>query len=83
MRITIATCAGFLALCAISVQAAPLPGAKVGPTDLAISFPIELAAGGCGYGQQRTRWQDQWGRWHWGRCVSKTWGNLPRHQFSQ
>lgn len=82
MRIIIATCVGLVALSALSVQAAPLPPTKAGPTQLAISPPVELAADGCGYGYRRTRWQDHWGRWHWGRCVPKTWGNLPRHQFS-
>ena len=81
MRIIISTCAGLLALCAISVKAAPLPPAKAGPTELSPS--IELVAHECGYGQRRTQWQDQWGRWHWGRCVPKTWGSLSRHQFSQ
>jgi hypothetical protein len=39
-----------------------------GPTQLAISPPVELAAQGCGYGYRRTRWQDDWGRWHRGHC---------------
>jgi hypothetical protein len=78
MRIIISTCAGLLALCAISVEAAPLAPAKAGPTP-----SIELAAHECGYGQRRTQWQDHWGHWHWGRCVPKTWGSLSRHQFSQ
>jgi hypothetical protein len=77
MRIIIATCAaGLVALSSISVQAAPLPPTKVGPTQL------ELVAEGCGYGYRRTRWQDESGYWHWGRCVPKTWGNLSREQFS-
>jgi len=79
MRI-IGTCAGLLALCAISVEAAPLLPTKTG---MGISPPVKLVAQGCGYGQRRTQWQDQWGRWHWGRCVPKTWGNLSRQQFSQ
>ena len=74
MLIIIATCAGLVAL---SSQAAPLPPTKVGPTQL------ELVAEGCGYGYRRTRWQDESGYWHWGRCVPKTWGSLSRHQFSQ
>ena len=82
MRTIIATCAGLAALSAISVQAAPLPPSKAVPTELTISPPIELAAEGCGYGQRRTRWQDHWGHWHWGRCVPKSWGSLPRHQFT-
>ena len=83
MRIITLTCAGLLTLGAISVQAAPLPIAKANPTGISASPPIELVAQGCGYGQRRTYWQDQWGRWHWGRCVPKTWGSLSRQQFSQ
>jgi hypothetical protein len=82
VRIIIATCAALVALFAISVQAAPLPPAKAIPTELTISPPIELATDGCGYGQRRTRWQDHFGHWHWGRCVPKTWGSLSRHQFT-
>ena len=76
MRIIIATCAGLVALSSISVQAAPLPPTMAGPPQL------ELVAEGCGYGYRRTRWQDDWGRWHWGRCVPKTWGDLSHEQFS-
>ena len=83
MRIIIATCAALLTLGAISVQAAPLLAAKAHPSGITVSPPIELVAQECGYGQRRTYWQDQWGRWHWGRCVPKTWGSLPRQQFSQ
>jgi hypothetical protein len=74
VRIIIATFAGLAALSAISVQATPLPPAKAGPTELAVSPPVELTAQGCGYAYRRTRWQDQWGYWHWGRCVPKWWG---------
>src|SRR5262245_55554083 len=45
-RIIIAICAGLVALSAISVQAAPLPPEKAGPTKLAVSPPVELAADG-------------------------------------
>jgi hypothetical protein len=83
MRIIISTCAGLAVLCAISVKAAPLSPAKAGPPEVTFSPPVELVAHECGYGQRRTQWQDQWGRWHWGRCVPKTWGSLSRHQFSQ
>jgi hypothetical protein len=83
MRIIITTCAALLALGAISVEAAPLPPAKAGPPEVTFSPPVELVNHGCGYGQRRTQWQDQWARWHWGRCVPKTWGSLSRHQFSQ
>jgi hypothetical protein len=82
MRILIATCAGLAALTAISAQAAPPPPAKALATEFTTSRPVELVANGCGYGQRRTRWQDEWGRWHWGRCVPKTWGNLSRQQFT-
>jgi len=83
MRIITLTCAGLLSLGATSVQAAPSPIAKAHPTGVTTAPAIELMAQGCGYGQRRTYWQDQWGRWHWGRCVPKTWGSLPREQFSQ
>ena len=81
MRIIIATCAGLVALSTISAQATPLPLSKAVPTQLTIS-PIVPAANGCGYGYRRTRWQDHWGHWHWGRCAPKSWGSLPRHQFT-
>jgi hypothetical protein len=83
MRIIIATYVGLLALCFISAQAAPSSPTNVGPAGAAISPAFELVAQGCGYGYKRTRWQDEWGQWYWGRCVPKTWGNLSRHQFSQ
>jgi hypothetical protein len=83
MRIITLTCSGLLSLGAALVQAAPLPPAKAHPIGIAVFPPIELVAQGCGYGQRRTYWQDQWGRWHWGRCVPKTWGSLSRQQFSQ
>jgi hypothetical protein len=82
VRTIIAICAGLVALSAASVQATPLPPAEPVSTELTLSPPIELAAEGCGYGQRRTRWQDQWGHWHWGRCVPKSWGSLSRHQFT-
>ena len=72
MRIIIATCAGLVALFSISVQAAPLLPAGGVSTELTISPPIELVAEGCGYGYRRTLWQDEWGYWHWGRCVKWT-----------
>ena len=83
LRTMIATFAGVMALAAISSYAAPIPPAKTPQTELGASRSIELAAQGCGYGYKRTQWQDEWGRWHWGRCVPKTWGSLSRHQFSQ
>ena len=57
MRIIIATCASLVALSSISVQAAPLPLTKAGPTQL------ELVAEGCGYGYRRNLWRDEWGYW--------------------
>jgi hypothetical protein len=83
MRIIVTTCAALLALGAISVEAAPLLPAKSGPPEVTSPPPVELVNHGCGYGQRRTQWQDQYGHWHWGRCVPKTWGSLSRHQFSQ
>jgi hypothetical protein len=74
MRIIIGTFGGLVALSSISLQAAPCPQTKAGPTQL------ELVAEGCGYGYRRTVWQDEWGYWHWGRCVPKTWGDLSREQ---
>src|SRR5215472_11508485 len=83
MRIIIPTCGGLLALCAIPVQAVLLPSAKARPIGMGVSPPVELVAQGCGYGYKRTQWQDEWGRWHWGRCVPKTWGNLSRERLPQ
>ena len=80
LRTMITTFACVTALAVVSSQAAPVPPVK---TEQGASRSIELVAQGCGYGQRRTQWQDQWGRWHWGRCVPKTWGSLPREQFSQ
>ena len=62
MRIITLTCAGLLSLGATSVQAAPSPIAKAHPAGITTSPAIELVAQGCGYGQRRTYWQDQWGR---------------------
>jgi len=70
----IAVFVGFTALAALSAQAAPLSPAKAVPIALDANPAIELAAQGCGYGYRRTRWQDEWGYWHWGRCVPKWWG---------
>ena len=54
-----------------------MPPSKAVPTELIVS-PIVPAANGCGYGYRRTQWQDQWGRWHWGHCISKMHRNLSR-----
>ena len=74
MRPFIVTYAGLIGLAALSAQAAPLPPAKAGLAALGATPPVELAAQGCGYGYRRIPWQDQWGYWHWGRCVPKWWG---------
>src|SRR3974377_1516269 len=67
----IATFAVLVGLSIVSIDAAPLLPANAGPDTLRTTPPIELVADGCGYGYRRTRWQDQWGHWHWGRCVPK------------
>ena len=82
MRVASAIFAGLVVLAAFSVKAAPLPPATATPAVSSTTAPIELPAQGCGYAYRRTRWQDQWGNWHWGRCVPEWWGSLPRHQFS-
>ena len=81
MRIVIATFAGLVALSTISAQAAPLPPSKPVPTELANS-PNVPAANGCGYGYRRTLWQDYWGHWHWGHCISKMHRNLSRENMA-
>jgi hypothetical protein len=81
MRVIIATCAGLVALSTIAAQAAPLFPSKAVPTELTVS-PIVPAANGCGYGYRRTHWQDQWGRWHWGHCISKMHRNLSRENMA-
>jgi hypothetical protein len=75
MRIIIATCASLVALSSISVQAAPLPLTKAGPTQL------ELVAEGCGYGYRRNLWRDECGYWRRGRCVPKSWGGFLASNF--
>jgi hypothetical protein len=74
MRMIVATLAGLVALAGVSVQAAPRAPAKVLPVEVGDAPSIELVRDGCGYGYYRTRWQDGWGYWHWGRCVPKWWG---------
>jgi hypothetical protein len=66
--------AGLISLAALSVEASPLPAARAMATGARVTPPVELAAQGCGYAYRRTRWQDLWGYWHWGRCVPKWWG---------
>ena len=81
MRVIIAICAGLIDLSIISAQAAPLPPSKAVPPELTVS-PIEPAANGCGYGYKRTVCWDQWGRWHWGHCISKMHRNLSRENMA-
>ena len=83
MSTAVTTLAGLMALAAVSARATPVAPTQGTQPELGAGPTTELVANGCGYGQRRTQWQDQWGRWHWGRCVPKTWGSLPRHQFSQ
>jgi hypothetical protein len=71
MRTLVAALAGLVALSAVSIQAAPLPPSKATSSELGATPSIELVRDGCGYRYYRTRWQDQWGYWHWGRCVPK------------
>jgi hypothetical protein len=67
MRTAITTLAGLTVLAAVSARAAPVAPAQNTVGELTVGRSIELVAHGCGYGQRRTQWQDQWGRWHWGR----------------
>jgi hypothetical protein len=83
MRTVVTTLTGLIALAAVLAHGTPVAPTQGTEPELGAGSLIELVAHGCGYGQKRTQWQDQWGQWHWGRCVPKTWGNLPRHQFSQ
>ena len=81
MRVTfILACVIILA--ANSAEAAPLASPRTTLAELAAASPIDLIRDGCGYGYYRTRWQDGWGYWHWGRCVPKWWGKgafLPQN----
>ena len=81
MRVIIVIYAGVVALSTISAQAAPLPPSKAVPTEFTVS-PIVPAANGCGYGYRRTLWQDYWGHWHWGHCISKLHRNLSRENMA-
>jgi hypothetical protein len=74
MRLVVPSFAGLVAFVALSAQAAPLGAPQRFAIELGAAAPIELARDGCGYGYYRTRWQDGWGYWHWGRCVPKGWG---------
>jgi hypothetical protein len=69
MRTTIAALAGLLTLAAFSAEATPLPLANATLVELGTAPPIELVRQGCGWGGHRVHWRDNWGYWHWGRCV--------------
>jgi len=49
---------------------------------IALSTISAQAANGCGYGYKRTQWQDHWGHWHWGHCISKMHRNLSRENMA-
>jgi hypothetical protein len=52
--------------------AASAPAAPFALNRASIEFdagsPVELVAGGCGWGWHHVHWQDHWGHWHW-HCV--------------
>ncbi|MBV8591940.1 MAG: hypothetical protein JO212_18115 [Acetobacteraceae bacterium] len=83
MRTVVTTLAGLITLVVISARATPPAPTQGTGAEQGVGPPIELDAHGCLYGDRRTRWQDQWGHWHRGRCVPDWWGSLSRHQFSQ
>ena len=47
----------------------PLSEAPSSQAPVHVASPIELVAGGCGWGWHRHQWRDRWGNRHWGRCV--------------
>ena len=83
MRTVVISLAGLIVLAAVSARATPVAETQGTEAELGARPPIEFVAHGWPLGQRRTQWQDQWGRWHWGRCIPDWWGNLSRHQFSQ
>ena len=77
MRTLILAIAVWLAL-AVSTQAAPLAPIRAS-VEPGAAPPVELVAGGCGWGWHRRHWQDRQGNWHWGGCLldngpSGAWG---------
>ena len=73
MRVIFATL-GIVAFGTLAAQAAtgiPRNGSPVAPGG---APSIEIVRDGCGYAYHRTRWQDEWGEWYWGRCVPNWWG---------
>jgi hypothetical protein len=86
MRAVIVAFVGGVVLAGMSAQAAPLPP-KSSPIELRAGPPVELVAGGCGWGWHRTHWRDHWGYWHWGQCVPYGgphggWGAGWNHHYS-
>jgi hypothetical protein len=60
--------AGFVALAAVSVQAAPSPNQeKWRPLGRPLSFSLGDQA--CGEGRHQALWRDWHGDWWWGPCV--------------
>jgi hypothetical protein len=70
MRVLILACGWCLALAA-PTQAAPLTSRTV--TIELSAPPVELVAGGCGWGWHRNYWKDRWGNLRRGRCVKDWW----------
>jgi hypothetical protein len=68
LRAIIGTVVGVLAFAAVSAHAGPV-ATKVMKVESQPAPSIELVRQGCGWGWHRVRWWDQWGYWHWGRCV--------------
>jgi hypothetical protein len=69
MRTIVPRLSGLAVIAAVSAQAAPLAPKEATPPELAGAPTIELIREGCGHGWHRHHWRDQWGYWHWGRCV--------------
>jgi hypothetical protein len=68
MRSAIFMLVSGVALAAVSAEAALLPPTLTS-IELGAAPPVELVAGGCGWGWHRHHWRDSWGYWRWGRCV--------------
>ena len=65
MRAVVVAFVSGVALAAVSAHAAPLPP-KPSAIELGAAPPVELVAGGCGWGWHRQHWRDRWGYWHRG-----------------
>jgi hypothetical protein len=66
MRASILASAVGLAFAASALAAPLVP--ELASNKLGTAPPVELVAGGCGWGWHPVRWQDHWGYWHW-HCV--------------